>query len=79
MMMEAPIKDQFIYCCEQNDYEVLENCLDRNFDVNQVILVGGQTTTGLELAYRLGNTAVVRRLLRVPGIDISSIHAELAR
>ena len=79
MMMEAPIEDQFIYSCEQNDYEVLENCLDRNFDVNQLILVGGQTTTGLELAYRLGNAAVVRRLLRVPGIDISSIHAELAR
>ena len=77
--MEVPIKDQFIYSCEQNDYEVLETCLDRNVDVNQVILVGGQTTTGLELAYRLGNTAVVRRLLRVPGIDISSIHAELAR
>ena len=77
--MEVPIKDQFIYSCEQNDYEVLETCLDRNVDVNQVILVDGQTTTGLELAYRLGNTAVVRRLLRVPGIDISSIHAELAR
>ena len=77
--MEVPIKDQFIYSCQQNDYEVLETCLDRNVDVNQVILVGGQTTTGLELAYRLGNTAVVRRLLRVPGIDISSIHAELAR
>ena len=67
--IELPIEDQFIYSCGENDEEVLESCLTQNVDVNQVILVDGLPITGLQLAFCKGSTAVVARLLKVPGID----------
>ena len=74
-MMELPIglpiEDQFIYSCEQNDEEVLESCLTKNVDVNQVIRVDGVPMTGLELAFSKGSTAVFSRLLEVPGIKLA--------
>ena len=57
----------FIKHCEGNELEGVNYCLSRGFDVNSKY----NGMTGLMFACESGNSAIVSRLVQVPGLDIN--------
>ena len=63
---------EFLKFCKANNLAKVNDCLSRGVDVNTVF--EGErwkdTWSGLMFACELGNSAIVSRLVQVPGLDI---------
>ena len=64
------MEEEFITYCRHNNMEGVNECLSRGVDVNSKGDWGG-CLTGLMFACNAGNSAIVSRLVEVPGLDIN--------
>ena len=66
----------FIQDCKNNNLKVLKKCLSRGVDVNTTQESDGKQVSALMVACEAGNSAIVSRLVEVPGLDINYETAE---
>ena len=65
------MESEFINHCLGNNLEGVNDCLSRGVDVNTKEESSGRHWTALMVACRAGNSAIVSRLVQVPGLDIN--------
>merc|ERR1711988_837183 len=67
ILQSSIMEREFFEHCEDDNLEGVNDCLSRGVDAN----TNGQgNITGLILACDAGNSAIVSRLVQVPGLDI---------
>ena len=66
-MMES----EFIEHCRENNLEGVNDCLSRGVDVNTTEESDGKQISALMAACGAGNSAIVSRLVQVPGLDFN--------
>ena len=83
--MERNLEFEFLHHCHKDNIEGVTDCLSRGVDVNTVSEDGLDWSdikfditanyrnqwTGLMVACEFGNSAIVSRLVQVPGLDIN--------
>ena len=65
------MENEFIEHCRDNNLEGVTDCLSRGVDVNTTEECDGKQVSALMVACGVGNSAIVSRLVQVPGLDIN--------